>query len=48
MRDYIERNDGNMDVARCARELNMPYERVLSILDYLRRKGKLKVKQWRR
>jgi len=46
--DYIERNDGNMDVARCARELNMPYERVLSTLDSLRRKGKLKVKQWRR
>jgi len=46
--DYIERNDGNMDVTRCARELNMPYERVLSTLDSLRRKGKLKVKQWRR
>jgi len=44
--DYIERNNGDMNVARCARELNMPYDQVLRILESLKRKGKIKIQQW--
>ncbi len=44
--DYIERNDGDMNVARCARELNMPYDQVLRVLESLKKKGKIKIQQW--
>jgi len=43
--DYIERNNGDMNVARCARELNMPYNQVLKVLESLKRKGKIKIQQ---
>ena len=43
--DYIERNNGDMNVARCARELNMPYDQVLQVLESLKRKGKIKIQQ---
>jgi len=43
--DYIERNNGDMNVARCARELNMPYDQVLQVLDSLKRKRKIKIQQ---
>jgi len=43
--DYIERNNGDMNVARCARELNMPYNQVLQVLESLKRKGKIKIQQ---
>jgi len=45
--DYIERNNGDMNVARCARELNMPQEQVLQVLESLKKKGKIKIQQWR-
>ncbi|HIE18829.1 TPA: hypothetical protein EYP75_03795 [Candidatus Bathyarchaeota archaeon] len=44
--DYIERNNGDMNVARCARELNMPHDQVLRVLESLKRKGKIKIQQW--
>lgn len=44
--DYIERNNGDMNVTRCARELNMPFDQVLRVLESLKRKGKIKVQQW--
>ncbi|MCD6088427.1 hypothetical protein J7K07_01735 [Candidatus Bathyarchaeota archaeon] len=43
--DYIERNNGNMNVTRCARELNMPYDKVLQILESLKKKGKIEIQQ---
>jgi len=43
--DYIERNDGKMNVARCAGELNMPYDQVLQVLESLKRKGKIRIQQ---
>ena len=46
--DYIERNDGNMNVARCAKELNMPHDKMLHVLESLKKKGKIEIKQWRR
>jgi len=44
--DYIERNNGDMNIDRCARELNMPHDQVLQVLESLKRKGKIKVQQW--
>jgi len=44
--DYIERNNGDMNVVRCARELNMPHDQVLRVLESLKRKGKIKIQQW--
>ena len=44
--DYVERNNGDMNVARCARELNMPRDQVLQVLESLKRKGKIKIQQW--
>ena len=44
--DYIERNNGDMNIVRCARELNMPHDQVLQVLESLKRKGKIKVQQW--
>jgi len=44
--DYIERNNGDMNVTRCARELNMPHDQVLRVLESLKRKGKIKIQQW--
>ena len=43
--DYIERNGGDMNVARCAKELNMPHDQVLRALESLKRKGKIKIQQ---
>jgi len=43
--DYIERNNGDMNVNRCAKELNMPYSQVLKVLESLKRKGKIKIQQ---
>jgi len=46
--DYIERNNGDMNVARCAKELNMPQDQVLRVLESLKRKGKIKIQQWQK
>jgi len=43
--DYIERNNGDMNVARCARELNMPQDQVMRVLESLKRKGKIEIQQ---
>ena len=44
--DYIERNNGDMNIARCARELNMPHDQVLQVLESLKKKGKIKIQKW--
>jgi len=44
--DYVERNNGDMNISRCARELNMPYDQVLRALESLKKKGKIKIQQW--
>ncbi|MEM2431561.1 MAG: hypothetical protein QXX94_06370 [Candidatus Bathyarchaeia archaeon] len=41
--DYIERNNGEMNIQKCARELNMPETRVREILESLSRKGKIRI-----
>jgi len=43
--DYLERNNGEVNVTRCAKELNMPPAKVFEILDALSRKGKIKIEQ---
>jgi len=43
--DYIERNNGEMNVTRCAKELNLPPAKVLESLDSLSRKGKIRIEQ---
>lgn len=44
--DYIERNGGEMNVARCSKELNMPRDQVMRALESLKKKGKIKIQQW--
>ena len=43
--DYIERNGGDMNISRCAKELNMPYDWVLQAVESLKRKGKIEIQQ---
>ena len=43
--DYIERNNGEMNVTRCAKELNVPPAMVFEALESLSRKGKIKIEQ---
>ncbi|MBS7639604.1 MAG: hypothetical protein QW795_00655 [Candidatus Bathyarchaeia archaeon] len=41
--DYIERNNGEMNISKCARELNMPQNKIMEILESLSKKGKIKI-----
>jgi len=41
--DYIERNNGVMNIPKCSRELNMPEAKVVQILESLSRKGKIRI-----
>lgn len=41
--DYIERNNGEMNISKCARELNMSQTRIMEILESLSRKGKIRI-----
>lgn len=41
--DYIERNNGEMNISKCAKELNVPQARVMEILKSLSRKGKIRI-----
>jgi len=41
--DYIERHHGEMNVTKCAKELNLPPAKVLEALDALGRKGKIRI-----
>jgi division protein CdvB (Snf7/Vps24/ESCRT-III family) len=43
--DYIERNKGDMNLTRCANELNLPQSKVLEALNILSKKGKIEVQQ---
>ncbi|MEM2820220.1 MAG: hypothetical protein QW502_02900 [Candidatus Bathyarchaeia archaeon] len=43
--DYIERNNGEMNISKCARELNMSQTRIMEILESLSRKGKIRI-EW--
>jgi division protein CdvB (Snf7/Vps24/ESCRT-III family) len=43
--DYIERNNGEMNVTRCAEELNVPPAKVFEALESLSRKGKIRIEQ---
>lgn len=43
--DYIERNNGEMNITRCAKELNLPPAKVLEALESLSIKGKIKIEQ---
>jgi division protein CdvB (Snf7/Vps24/ESCRT-III family) len=43
--DYIERHNGDLNVTSCAKELNIPREKILEALESLSRKGKIKVEQ---
>ncbi|MEM2960531.1 MAG: hypothetical protein QXU67_02890 [Candidatus Bathyarchaeia archaeon] len=41
--DYIERNSGEMNISKCARELNMSPSKVMEILESLSKKGKIRI-----
>jgi len=43
--DYIERHNGEMNVKKCAQELNLPPVKVLEALEALNRKGKIKIEK---
>jgi len=43
--DYIERNNGDMNVSRCSQELNLPSGKVLEVLEVLNRKGKITIQR---
>ena len=43
--DYIERNNGEMKVIRCAIELNVSPAKVLGALESLSKKGKIRIEQ---
>jgi uncharacterized membrane protein len=43
--DYLERNNGELDLAECSKELNMSKERVLELLERLSVEGKIKIEQ---
>jgi len=43
--DYLERSKGEVDLARCAAELNISTEKVLEMLKALNIQGKIKIEQ---
>jgi division protein CdvB (Snf7/Vps24/ESCRT-III family) len=43
--DYIERNRGDMNLSRCAKELNLPQNKILEALNILSRKGKIEIQR---
>ncbi|MEM2915079.1 MAG: hypothetical protein QXH91_06755, partial [Candidatus Bathyarchaeia archaeon] len=38
--DYIERNNGDMNISRCSQELNISPEKIIEVLEVLNKKGK--------
>ena len=43
--DYVERNNGDLNVASCSQELNLPSGKVLEVLDALNVKGKITIQR---
>jgi division protein CdvB (Snf7/Vps24/ESCRT-III family) len=43
--DYIERNRGDMNLTRCAKELNLPQSKILEALNILSKKGRIEIQQ---
>ncbi|MBS7614674.1 hypothetical protein KEJ18_02950 [Candidatus Bathyarchaeota archaeon] len=43
--DYIERNNGDMNISRCSQELNISSEKILEVLESLNRKGKITIQR---
>jgi division protein CdvB (Snf7/Vps24/ESCRT-III family) len=43
--DYVERNNGDLNVARCSQELNLPSGKILEVLDALNEKGKITIQR---
>ncbi|MCX8170347.1 MAG: Snf7 family protein [Candidatus Bathyarchaeota archaeon] len=41
--DYVERNNGEMNISKCAKELNMSPAKIMSALESLSRKGKIRI-----
>lgn len=41
--DYVERNNGEMNISKCAKELNMPPAKIMAVLESLSRKGKIRI-----
>ena len=41
--DYIERNNGEMNISKCAQELKIPPDKIKSILNSLCRRGRIKI-----
>ncbi|MEM1506741.1 MAG: hypothetical protein QXU02_01405 [Candidatus Bathyarchaeia archaeon] len=41
--DYIERNNGEMNISKCAKELNMSPTKIMAVLESLSKKGKIKI-----
>ncbi|MEM1550696.1 MAG: hypothetical protein QXR13_02035 [Candidatus Bathyarchaeia archaeon] len=41
--DYIERNRGELNISKCAKELNMPPDKIMEIIESLNRKGIIRV-----
>jgi len=41
--DYIERNNGELNLSRCAKELNMPPDKIMEVIESLSRKGMIRV-----
>ncbi|MEM2169078.1 MAG: hypothetical protein QXX99_04105 [Candidatus Bathyarchaeia archaeon] len=42
--DYIERNNGELSLSKCAEELNMPPDKIMEVIESLSRKGIIRVK----
>jgi division protein CdvB (Snf7/Vps24/ESCRT-III family) len=43
--DYVERNKGDLNVARCSQELNLPSDKVVEVLESLNGKGKIAIQR---
>lgn len=41
--DYIERNNGELNISKCAEELKMSPERIMEIVDLLKRRGIIRI-----
>ncbi|MBS7624777.1 MAG: hypothetical protein QXS36_00060 [Candidatus Bathyarchaeia archaeon] len=41
--DYLERNNGELNISKCAKELNMPPTKIMAVLESLGRKGKIRI-----
>ncbi|MEM0010944.1 MAG: Snf7 family protein [Candidatus Bathyarchaeia archaeon] len=43
--DHIERNNGELNLSKCARELNMPPEKIIEIVESLDKRGVIRIRR---